>query len=83
MLFRSQFLAPTQQQVLCPGIAPVEVRIGRGLLDDKDRLAELQQLVQKRRREIGPAAPFEGDIVGNLHASAAVYLYNRDRNPAA
>ena len=44
-------IAPVaQQQMRCPLIEAVEVGIGRALLDDKNPLAETQQLVQRRRR---------------------------------
>src|ERR1700722_16175177 len=60
------------------GIAPVEIGIGRNLLDEKDRLAEFQQLVELGRRQAVPRAPVEDQVFGNLHANATVCLYNLD-----
>ena len=57
------------QQVVRALIQGIEVRIGRRLLDDEDRLAKAQRLVQQRPRKIAEAIPFEPRPVANLHAA--------------
>jgi hypothetical protein len=48
-------------------VAAIEVGVGRSLLDDKDRLAKPQHLVEELRRQIGKVAPVEPRPVANLH----------------
>src|SRR5262249_32551227 len=51
-----------QQEMPCLAVEAVEIGIGRGLLDDEDRLAKAQQLVEPVGREFGEALPFERDF---------------------
>jgi hypothetical protein len=51
-----------QQQVPSFLVEAVKVGIGRGLLDDEDVLAEAQNLIQGKRREIIEAPPSRCDF---------------------
>src|SRR6185437_2395150 len=64
-----QIVATPQHQVLCPLVAVVEIGGRRVLLDDKNRLTKLQQLVEQRRRQLGPAVPPQLHLRRSCHAT--------------
>src|SRR5262249_59138995 len=65
-----------QRQMPRLTVAAVEIRVGRGLLDDKDRLTELQQLIQHRGGQLVPAMPLQ------LHAARRRIAVQRRSNDA-
>src|SRR5204863_3581622 len=64
----SQLAIRPQQQMLRPLVEAIEIGIGAMLLDDKDRLAKPQYLVQQPRRQITEAVPFQTCPIAGSHA---------------
>src|SRR5260370_16315773 len=54
---------------MCALIPIIEVRIGAALLDDENRLAKAQRLVELCARQLGKIAPLEACPIANLHAA--------------
>ena len=61
-----------QQQMLRALVATVEIGKGAALLDDENRLAEAQHLVQQRRRQIAKPVLFHAGCIAGSHARLAI-----------